>query len=140
MTPKSNNNQDSTDDNDADDEEDPPNSYEDTELSDNEEIDHPPSYGKKVQDTNNSDESNDEIDVESDVQGENLLNENKGERQLENKRRNEALEQGEDGGDPEEEEEEDGDDQEEEDNEAEETDSGTTYVRKVIPFEINTYA
>ena len=77
MPPRSNNNQDSVDDNDADDEEDPPNSNEDTELSDNEEIDHP---HKMVQYTDKFDESNDELDVESDVQVE-----NKGDRQMKTK-------------------------------------------------------
>ena len=86
---------------------------------------------KQVQGTNNGDESIYDTEGETDVQGTNVLNENKGGWQLEDDRDDDAVE----------EEQMDYDQvEEEEDNEAEETDSENTYARRVIPFDVNMYA
>ena len=85
---------DSTDDNDADDEGDEYGNLqtnEETEHSDEEEMDQFTSGQKQFQDTNNTDESNDDSDAGSE-EGGSVLNEDRGHQQVELKRDNEASE------------------------------------------------
>ena len=76
------------------------------------------------QDTNNSDESNHDTDAESEEQEKRLLNEDKGQEQVEDKRDDEDAEGQQD----------DQDQEEEEDDEGEDTESVKTYVKSIIPF------
>ena len=73
--------------------------------------------------TNNTDESNDDSDVGSE-EGGSVLNEDRGDRQVEFKRDDEAAE-----------EERDDQEAEEEDDEGEDTQSVKTYVKSIIPFD-----
>ena len=71
-----------------------PHMYEETEEpTDEEEINKLASGEKQFQDTNNSDESNHYTDAESEEQGKRLLNEDKGHRQVEDERDDEAAEE-----------------------------------------------
>ena len=118
---------DSTDDNDADDEADEYGNLqtnEETEPSDEEEINQLASGQKQFHETNNTDESNDDSDVGSE-EGGSVPNEDREHRQVEVKRDDEASE-----------EEPDYQDQEEEqDDEGEDTQSVKTYVKSIIPFD-----
>ena len=118
----------STDDNDADDEEDEPGNLrtnEETEPSDEEEINELASGQKQFHETNNSDESNGDSDAESEGEGKRLLNKDKEDGQVEDERDDEAAQ-----------EERDYQDQEEEqDDEAEDTQSVKTYVKSIIAFD-----
>ena len=118
---------DTTHDNDADDEEDESGNLqtnEETEPSDEEEINQVTSDEKQFQETNNTDESNDDTDAESEEEEGKVLNEDKGDRQVEDERDDEAAE----------EERDDQDEEEEEDNEGD-TDSVKTYVKNTIRFD-----
>ena len=118
---------DSTDDNDADDEEDEyanlQTNEETEEPSDEEEINQFTSGQKHFQQMNNTDDSNDDSEAGSEEEGK-VLNEDKGERQVEVQRDDE----------PPEEERDDQDQEEEEDDEGEDTQSVKTYVKSIIPF------
>ena len=117
---------DSTDDNDADDEAEEYGNLqtnEETEPSDEEEIDQFTSGEKQFQETNNTDESNDDSDAGSE-EGGSVLNEDMEHRQVDVKRDDEAAKGQQD----------DQDEEEEEDNEGEDTQSIKTYVKSIIPF------
>ena len=86
---------------------------------------------KQVQGTNNADDSIDDTEAETDVEGTNVLSNNKGGWQQEDQRDEDAVEEKQIDYDQVE---------EEEDNDIEETDSANTYFRRVIPFAVNTYA
>ena len=120
---------DSTDDNDADDEED-----EYANLQTNEETEEPSDEGeineitsgqKHFQQTNNTDDSNDDSEAGSEEEEGKVLNDDKGDRQVEVQRDDE----------PAEEERDDEDQEEEEDDEGEDTESVKTYVKSIIPFD-----
>ena len=118
---------DTTHDNDADDEEDESGNLqtnEETEPSDEEEINQVTSDEKQFQETNNTDESNDDTDAESEEEEGKVLNEDKGDRQVEDERDDEAAEEERDDQDEEEEEDDEGD-----------TDSVKTYVKNTIRFD-----
>ena len=118
---------DTTDDNDADDEADEYGNLqtnEETEHSDEEEIDKFTSGQKQFQETNKTDQSNYYSDAGSE-EGGSVLNEDRGHRQVELKRDDEALE----------EERDDQDQVEDEEDEGEDTQSVKTYVKSIIPFD-----
>ena len=98
---------------------------EETEPSDEEEINELASGENQFQETNNSDESNDDTDAASEEEEGKVLNEYKGDRQVEDEIHDEVAE----------EETDDQDQKEEEDNEGEDTDSIKMYVKNIIPFD-----
>ena len=119
---------DSTDDNDADDEEDEAGNLktnEDTEPSDEEEINEFTSGEKQFQKTNNTDESNDDSDAGSEEEEGKLLTEDKADGQVEDEIDDEVAE----------EERDDQDQEEEENDEGGDTDSVKMYVKSIIPFD-----
>ena len=120
---------DSTDDNDADDEEDQyanlQTNEETEEPSDEEEINQITSSQKHFQQTNNTDDSNDDSEEGSEEEEGKVLNDDKGDRQVEVQRDDEPVE----------EERDDEDQEEEEDDEGEDTESVKTYVKSIIPFD-----
>ena len=91
---------------------------EETEPSDEEEINELASSEKQFQETNNSDESNDDTDVESEEEGK-VLNEDRGDRQVEYEIHDEVAE----------EERDDQEEEEEEDDDGEDTQSVKTYLK-----------
>ena len=116
---------DSTDDNDADDEEDESGNLQtngETEPSDEEEINQFTSGEKQFQETNNTDDSNDDYDAGSE-EGGSVLNEDRGDQQVEVQRDDEGTEEERD------------DQDQEEDDEGEDTESVKTYVKSIIPFD-----
>ena len=117
---------DRTDDNHADDEADEYGNLqtnEETEHSDEEEIDQFTSGQKQFQETNKTDQSNYYSDVGSE-EGGSVLNEDRGHQQVEFKRDDEALE----------EERDDHHQAEDEDDEGEDTQSVKTYVKNINPL------
>ena len=78
-----------------------------------------------MQKTNNTDESNDDTDAESEEEEGKVLNEDKGDPQVEDEIDDEVAE----------EERDDQDQEEEEDDEGEDTDSGNMYVKSIIPLD-----
>ena len=120
---------DSTDDNDADDEEDEyanlQTNEETEESSDEGEINEITSGQKHFQQTNNTDDSNDDSEAGSEEEEGKVLNDDKGDGQVEVQRDDE----------PAEEERDDQDQEEEEDDEGEDTQSVKTYVKNTIRFD-----
>ena len=97
---------------------------EETEPSDEVEINELVSGEKQLQETNNSDQSNDDSDARSE-EGGSVHNEDRGDRQVAVKSDDEAAE----------EEQDDQDEEEEENDEGEDTQSVKTYVKNIIPFD-----
>ena len=93
--------------------------------SDEEEINELASSEKQFQETNNSDESNDEIDAESEEEEGKVLNEDRGDQQVEYEIHDEVAE----------EEQDDQEEEEEEDDDGEDTQSVKMYVKSIIPFD-----